>query len=67
MKFQIRPRVSKKEILPGGYLRLVFSDEDFATECKPGQFLTVQTSKFGSPLLRRPFGIHDVIENKFTE
>ncbi len=60
MKYQIKTLIQEKEILPGGYARIAFDHRDFARACKAGQFLSVRTNTTHSPLLRRPFGVHDV-------
>jgi dihydroorotate dehydrogenase electron transfer subunit len=60
MIYQNPARVLSNEALLGGYARLTFEDQEIAKDCRPGQFLSVRTSDYGIPLLRRPFGVHDV-------
>lgn len=66
MKFQIQTTLTKKQDLPGGYMRLAFDDRIFAQQASPGQFLTLRTSPVDVPLLRRPFGIHDVDNDRVS-
>ena len=61
MKYQLETPMVERTILPGGYARLGFEDAGFAGACAPGQFLTLRTSRDDAPLLRRPFGVHDVL------
>lgn len=60
MMRQIEVLVTESERLGGQYVRLSFENEEFAKDCQPGQFLTALTNHLPAPLLRRPFGIHDV-------
>ena len=64
MMRQIEVPIIEMESLAGQYVRLTFENSDFAADCKPGQFLTVLTTTLPTPLLRRPFGVHDVKGDK---
>lgn len=44
----------------GEYVRLVLESPQIAAAAAPGQFLMVRVEDGFQPLLRRPFGIHDV-------
>lgn len=58
--FLLKAPIVEIKNLPGDYARLTFTHWKFSEVCHPGQFLTVRTSMTGTPLLRRPFSIHDV-------
>jgi len=46
------------------YYRLTVAFPDLANEARPGQFLSVEIPGPNAPLLRRPFSIHRVLDDK---
>ncbi|MFA5118723.1 MAG: dihydroorotate dehydrogenase electron transfer subunit [Candidatus Omnitrophota bacterium] len=59
--FQEKARVISNAPAGQDYYRMSLLSARIAAKAVPGQFLEVQVSESGSPLLRRPFGIHSVL------
>jgi dihydroorotate dehydrogenase electron transfer subunit len=59
--------LSNREICPG-YFRMRIACDQVYQDAMPGQFVMVRLTGQASPLLRRPFSIHDLIfeENRVT-
>ena len=50
--------------ISSGYYKMRILCPTIASRAKPGQFVMVRVSQLGDPLLRRPFGIHNVCGEK---
>ncbi|MDI6709397.1 MAG: dihydroorotate dehydrogenase electron transfer subunit [Thermoanaerobacterales bacterium] len=53
------PVVQQAAVVPGVY-RLAFTAPEIARTVQPGQFVHLRVGSTHDPLLRRPFGVHDV-------
>jgi dihydroorotate dehydrogenase electron transfer subunit len=59
--FQEKARVISNAPAGQDYYRMTLLSARIAAKAVPGQFLEVQVCESGSPLLRRPFGVHSVL------
>ncbi|MFH1354944.1 MAG: hypothetical protein ABIH19_02205 [Candidatus Omnitrophota bacterium] len=57
---QVKAKIIANTRLTAKYFRLIFRDSEIAKAVKPGQFLQVKVADVCQPLLRRPFGAHQV-------
>lgn len=54
--------MSNREVAPNIFL-LTLHCPSLAPSCRPGNFVMVRVSEGYSPLLRRPFSVHDVVQD----
>jgi dihydroorotate dehydrogenase electron transfer subunit len=64
--FQEKAQVVSNTAVAQNYYRMSLLSPMVAAEARPGQFIEVQVSQSGEPLLRRPFGVHAVNQRKQT-
>lgn len=58
---QLQTRIVKNEEMRPGFFRMRIASAYLAKEARPGQFVEVRCSEAADPLLRRPLGIHRVV------
>jgi len=56
--------VISNEPLNDEIYRLTISALEISNQARPGQFVNIKVSEFLDPLLRRPFSIHNIIDDK---
>lgn len=61
--YQQIAKIVKTEILGPDIVRITLAAYDIAKSAKPGQFVMVRAANGLDPLLRRPFSIHQVMDN----
>jgi len=64
---QRKVKILENKRLMGRYFKLAFVDGQISKVARPGQFVLVKVDNGITPLLRKPLGIHKVINSKIIE
>lgn len=66
-QFQEKAIVTRVEQLSDENFRISFTAPQIAKDARPGQFVMVRSSHGSDPLLRRPFSVHQTLDDKTVQ
>lgn len=58
----VRARIVANQVVAPGHYKMVLESEEIVGRARPGQFIHVRCSDDSEPLLRRPLGVHALVD-----